>query len=1571
MENKSNSLSRVKRHQREKVLRFSIRKYSFGAASVAVAALMFLGARVASADSVIENNSQNTTDVHNQKEKNKSLAEIQQPTAIKVEAAQNPLEKKTTTKNENVVKVVDKAKLKKVVEELKTTLSSKSDLDKSVISPIKDRVQKGQALLDSDTATQKDVDELLSLLESDLTVLSNATKESNKVQETATENKTEIKDNKITSELSEADKSTSQNKEADKSTTEKKESLKLSTDQLQAALLDLPENETTKEVLEKANEVLSLAQGLLTNTRVTSNELEDLNQRVKRTFNSVKIATLRLTSGKNDPRNGNKIEEGTNVRAASISSRWDSSDNLLIYQRHRASDGSRVVRNGLREYTEKKVDMFAKTTTIDGERYVVYDVFFNNDGASMAHLSRYQIYRLILPPQILDLTSEGLYKGNTLRDLKFETYTRNGNSGTLSQNPENFTRTATHNVNFLNNSTDYGSGWRKLTYFNALDIRHNGEYNRDMRDTFKGNSNDPLLIHAVTRTESKFNRYSYGFGVKTEDRDSAIHMQVKAKLKAGVTDDQVREAFALAVVGTFGLTTNQAYTFISGKDASEPKYTDYPDQPVQPTLREKQAKLYPIQGSRHTKVVGDTIPNTGNPVADKYITRKGSGDFPAGMSWSWEGNNSPSTANAGKFTYTAIARYQDGSTSKDANSGSDGKVHFTVNPKKPTITTSVVNKKGLTNQTIEVNVGSGVKNGSVVKLYDGDRVIGQGTSNGTTARITVSGALPGNPLKAETTVDNGGVVVSEKSDPVTPTEAPDTQAPTLAITPANQTVVEGQNVTFTVTARDNKHVNLDANDFLTKYGTRVFSGKASVTSPTDTDTEKIRTITITTTAEDVGKTNTITFNATDNANHRAAPVSFTFTVTKRDNIPPTITAGNATVTSREQITPISVTAVDNTGGVGMRDNNPIEVTGLPSGLTYANNRITGTPTGAPGNSTVTIKAYDKNGNMATKTITITVRSQADAHNPTGAGLTVNQNHTITDAELKAKVSNAGPGTLSIVSRPSTANAGNAGNAVVKVTYPDGTFDNVNVPVTVTDVTGPTITAESATVTKNESITPIPVTAVDNTGGVGMRDTNPIEVTNLPAGLRYANNQITGTPTAGVGYYTVTIKAYDKNNRLTTKQIRITVRSQADAHNPTGETLTVPYNHNITDDEVKAKVQNFAPGTLTVQSKPSTNTSGNVGNAVVKVTYPDGSHDTVNVPVVVGRPNKDDYTPKYNDGSGKPGESVEIPVSEANGKKIPTGTTYTSGTPGIITVDKTTGKVTVTIPSDKNPGDKVTGKVLVRYPDGSEEEVPVTVTVVNRDKDDYTPKYNDGSGKPGSSVEIPVSEANGKKIPTGTTYTSGTPGIITVDKTTGKVTVTIPSDKNPGDKVTGKVLVRYPDGSEEEVPVTVTVTTPARKTPTVDVEQDPKTGDVTVTPKKPDGSTFPPGTKVEIPGKDGNPIIVTIDKEGKGKVPNSDLPEGKVPGTAKITEPGKPTVKVPVITPAKVTSGKVTPETPRTEQVETGNNTGKTEKVSEIKKDTKRLANTGTTETNTGLAGLGLGILGGLLAAARRRKNDKN
>ena len=165
-----------------------------------------------------------------------------------------------------------------------------------------------------------------------------------------------------------------------------------------------------------------------------------------------------------------------------------------------------------------------------------------------------------------------------------------------------------------------------------------------------------------------------------------------------------------------------------------------------------------------------------------------------------------------------------------------------------------------------------------------------------------------------------------------------------------------------------------------------------------------------------------------------------------------------------------------------------------------------------------------------------------------------------------------------------------------------------------------------------------------------------------------------------------------------------------------------------------------------------------------------------------------------------------------------------------------------------------------------------------------------------------------------------------------------------------------------------VTTPAKLTPTVELEQNPNTGDVTVTPKKPDGSTYPPGTKVEIPGKNGNTITVTIGEDGKGTVPNSDLPDAKVPGVARITEPGKPTVEVPLVTtPAKIrASEKGELQSQKSSDKKSSDN----KENSIVNKSTKRLANTGESETNTGLAGLGLAMLGSLLAVVKKRKEEE-
>ena len=277
---------------------------------------------------------------------------------------------------------------------------------------------------------------------------------------------------------------------------------------------------------------------------------------------------------------------------------------------------------------------------------------------------------------------------------------------------------------------------------------------------------------------------------------------------------------------------------------------------------------------------------------------------------------------------------------------------------------------------------------------------------------------------------------------------------------------------------------------------------------------------------------------------------------------------------------------------------------------------------------------------------------------------------------------------------------------------------------------------------------------------------------------------------------------------------------------------------------------------------------------------------------------------------QPGE-IEI-TRKPNGDAVvtpkkPDGTTYPPGTKVVIPGDHNTPIEVIIgdngsgeVPNDKLPKGDLPGKGIVTEPNKRPSK-PVDVTTparktptVELEQDPntgdvtVTPKKPDGSTyPPGTKVEIP-----GK---------NGTPIIVTIGEDgKGKVpNKDLPEGDVPG---TGKIIE---SGTPDE---NVNVTTPSRKTPTVELEQDPDSGDVTVTPKKPDGTTYPPGTKVEIPGKNGTPIVVIIGQDGKGKVPNKDLPDREVPGTAKITEPGKPTVEVNVKTPKKLD-----PNAPQTEQ----------------------------------------------------------
>ena len=1406
----------------EKELRYSIRKYKFGAASVAIAALMFLGAHVASADTV-NGKSQSTADLVKVKDespqdgtdKPENIEESKETAENKVDVELNPVKHEKPTTTENLLKTADKSQLRTVLEELNGLLSTSLNLDSSLLSSIKDRVQRGQAILSSADAVQKDVDELASLLKSDVATLSQANKESNRPKEELANDKTESTESEAKKKSDE-----SSNKE-NEIPTNKNDSLKLSLEQLKAALLALPDHETTKEVLEKANEVISLAQGAVSNTGVTTSELEDLNKRVKRTFNSVKIATMRLTSGARDSRNGQSIPRGTQFRAYTATSSSGALKNVRYFASvDKNTNGGSDTRNDDPEFTERKTVIKSKYEQNSSGKWMVYDVYFNNNGVSMVEQSYGQHYYFQPPFNIMD-------PSNTVRDLTITRYQNvDGNPNRkLSDGGSGFQKYGeTITITDPWNQKDkIFAGDRRSMY----DPRSGVTRENQKWDVFKNNKTDTYLDEIVRKTDGNYTgRVSYTLGMEVGKPNAplAIHMTARVKLKDSVTEQEAGaygRVYAASV--TSGPTTNQSYIVGSLGTSLAPRDTTPPTINANGATVTKKEPITPIPVTAVDNTGGVGMrPN--NPIE---VT-----GLPQGLTFTNGKITGTPTGPVGNSTVTIKAHDKNG------------------NKAEKTITITVkdqASKYNPTGETLTVNQGQTISDDAVkskVKKY---------APGSLTVLSKPSTAKPGNVGNAVVKVTYPDGSSENVNVPVTVLEAPDNQPPTLAISPANQTVVEGDKVTFTVTAKDNKVVTIDGKDFTSKYGTRLLSGKATNKNVKITDTEKVTTITITTTAEDVGKTNTITFNASDNAGNKAKPVTFTFNVTSRDTIPPTITANGATVTKNEPIAPISVTAVDNPGGVGLREKNPIEVTGLPTGLTYANNRITGTPTAGKGDYPVTITAYDKNGNHNTSNITIKVQEQADKYNPTGETLTVNQGQAISDDAVKAKVKNFAPGTLTVQSKPtSTATAGSAGNAVVKVTYPDGSHDTVTVPVTVRDVTGPTITAEETTVTKNEEIIPIPITAEDNTGGVGMRETNPITVSNLPAGLTYSNGNITGKTSVRKGFYTLTITAYDKNNTPSTKKVKINVQEQADKYTPTATELTVNQNEDITIEKLTPKVNNPGKGTLSLVSKPSTATAGSPGNAVVKVTYSDGSHDLVNVPITV--------------------KDVTGPTITANNATVtnreditPISVTAKDNTGG-VGMRKTNPIVVTGLPEGLTYADgKITGK-----PTGTAGESTVTITAYDKNDNPST-----------TTIKITVQSQADTHNPRGERLTVDQNHVIEDSEVITKVKDYAPATKlkvkskpttavvgNPEDAV---VTVTYPDGSSEDVNVPVTVrdvSVPDTEGPTITAEGATVTKNEPIKPILVTAEDNPGGVGL----RDDNPIVV----DG---LPNGlTFKDGKITGT---------------------------------------------------------------------------------------------
>ena len=166
--------SRMEKNHGQKVQRFSIRKYSFGAASVAVAAyMMFGGAATVQADAQVTpktaSDSQTVPDASNQADSTMPLAstETATPTAEQpstpAPAATQPTAPTETPKAEEALAPASKAdtsKLEAAIARLEAALEKAASTEKtaSAIESAKAELAKAQSLLSNDKATQTEVD---------------------------------------------------------------------------------------------------------------------------------------------------------------------------------------------------------------------------------------------------------------------------------------------------------------------------------------------------------------------------------------------------------------------------------------------------------------------------------------------------------------------------------------------------------------------------------------------------------------------------------------------------------------------------------------------------------------------------------------------------------------------------------------------------------------------------------------------------------------------------------------------------------------------------------------------------------------------------------------------------------------------------------------------------------------------------------------------------------------------------------------------------------------------------------------------------------------------------------------------------------------------------------------------------------------------------------------------------------------------------------------------------------------------------------------------------------------------
>ena len=449
-----------------------------------------------------------------------------------------------------------------------------------------------------------------------------------------------------------------------------------------------------------------------------------------------------------------------------------------------------------------------------------------------------------------------------------------------------------------------------------------------------------------------------------------------------------------------------------------------------------------------------------------------------------------------------------------------------------------------------------------------------------------------------------------------------------------------------------------------------------------------------------------------------------------DNINPTITAPDSVLLTRAEGLPsnISIDAQDNARGIGLKDANPIVVENLANPLRYNPSTKRIELSGVVPNNfqkmQATIKAVDKNGNTATKTITFNVQAQTDKYNAVANPQKQTVSYLATPS-AEASVSTTGLPTGTRYTWKTTPNTSSPGDktGVVEVTYPDTSKDTVNVTVSVRKLSDEYVPTGTKIV-RNQNV---PVTNNDLKSAVTINNNGNSKVKSVTASSISTVNAGTQTIRATVTYLDDTTDPVDIP--LEVKDVTApTIQTPSDRQNwdlialdRTVPSITVTSVDNNGGTGVKSTTVTGLPDFLVYDNATKTikfkngvqevtklpiGQDSKIYNANIQVTDNANNSSQRQVTITVkSMTTKYNATPSGQKQTVSYGDTPDAGTS-INKNGLPTGTTFTwATTPSTIT----------------GPGDKA-GVVTVTYPDGSKDTVNVKVAV-RKLSDEYAPTGN--------------------------------------------------------------------------------------------------------------------------------------------------------------------------------------------------------------------------------------------------------